>query len=372
MKKIFRSAAVAALAAAIVCSGGCGSDTKWSYKSGDQKLTAGDWILNTYVNTLNAVSKIQENDEDATVSSIDFSSKKIEDKTAVKWIEDKAKETCYKELTILTLADKYGVKVEESDYAAQKNMYISYMYSGSSDFYEELGVSEDSFTDVYVKSMYVSDELFKKLYGKGGELEVPDDEIEEYFTKNYVTYYYIGYPLTTTDDLGNTVDLDDSEKEKVSTNFKKYVKVINEQGKTTADVSEQYLKDFETETDPSVSKTEEKSAMTEGELTDEISSLEAGKAKIATIDNTMYFIYRGNIDDKVDVLVDEAPEDTTKEYILKSTILTSMKSDDYDKYLEEQQKELKITKNDDCISKYTVQRTIDIVKKKSEENSSAS
>jgi len=372
MKKIFRTTAVVALAAAIACSGGCSGDTKWSYKSDDQKLTAGDWILNTYVNTLDAVSKVQEKDDKATITSIDFSSQKIEDKKAEKWIEDKAKETCYKELTIQTLAKKHGVKVKESDYEAQKNMYISYMYKGNADFYEDLGVSEESFTDVYVKSLYISDELFKKLYGKGGELEVPDKEIEKYFVENYITYYYLSYPLTSTDDSGNTVDIDDSTKEKVSTNFKKYVKMINEQGKTTADVSTQYLTDFEVENDPSVSKTEEKSSMTEGELTEAIKSAEVGKAEVKTIDNTMYFIYRGDINDKVEILVDETPENTEKEFILKNTVLTSMKSDDYDKYLKEQQKNLKITKNDACISKYTVQRTIDICKKQAEQNSTAS
>ena len=48
-----------------------------------------------------------------------------------------------------------------------------------------------------------------------------------------------------------------------------------------------------------------------------------------------------------------------------------MKDDDYKSYLEEECKKLKYDTNDACLSKYTVERTVDIVKNEEAKQASA-
>ena len=92
-----------------------------------------------------------------------------------------------------------------------------------------------------------------------------------------------------------------------------------------------------------------------------ITELKAKQATIKVINDTQYLLYRGDIDAEAEELVKEESESTSN--VSSHTVLHAMKGDDYKTYLEEQQKELKCEVNDACLSKYTVQRTIDILKK---------
>ena len=94
-------------------------------------------------------------------------------------------------------------------------------------------------------------------------------------------------------------------------------------------------------------------------------TLEAKKATIKVIDDTEYLIYKGDLDAEAEELIKEASEDSASLQVTSHNVLHGMKSDEFKTYLEEQQKQLKAEENDACFSKYSVQRTIDIVKKNS-------
>ena len=101
----------------------------------------------------------------------------------------------------------------------------------------------------------------------------------------------------------------------------------------------------------------------------EIKDLPTKKAVVKTIDNTMYLLYKDDISNQVKNIKsdDEIDSESTTD-ISRTGILHEMKDDDYDKYIEEQKKSLDYKKNDACMSKYTVQRTVDIVKSFSAES----
>lgn len=360
IKKLIKPVSALSAAAVILTASGC-ADTSWSFKTDETTLTNGNWILYTYNKYEEAMSKINTENSENSVSeeSIDINSSKVEDKNAVDWIYDEAKEACIAQLTVEKLIKDNKVNIDESEMDYMESMYKNYYFQMSSAL-NEMGVSKETFMNVYVRYPYLYQQLFTALYGKGGSKEVKDDELKEYFIENYSDYFYIPYSLTTTDEDGKTVDVDDNTKDKVKTSFAKYADMLNKDGKTTNDVVEEYKTDFEVTTDPSqsnVMKTDDISM--DEELKKAYDELSEKSATVKTIDNTTYLIYKGSIKEDAERINDDVTEDS----ISRSTILSSMKNKEYEDYMKGEQKKLSYDSNENCLSKYSVQRVIDIINK---------
>ena len=200
------------------------------------------------------------------------------------------------------------------------------------------------------------DAVFNAIYQKGGTKAVSDEDVEKYFTDNYVTYYYLTYDIKTTDQSGVSTEIDDETKDKYEENFRKYQHMLNEQSKTTKDVDDQYKIDFEAE---------ESKGATETQAVDDIESEDLKKAEVVTIGDKVYLIYKGSIKEKA---ADIKPEDEITEEdsgaVSRNSIVTKMKSEEYKEFFEDEVDKLKYERNDACISKYSVMRTVDILKKK--------
>lgn len=364
MKKILKTAAVITAAAALACSTGCSGDTKWSFSSGENKVTSGSWIFNTYVYTMDAVSELQKEDSGNTISNIDFEKKLIDGQPAKDWIYLKAKIDCKRQLTLDNLMKKYGAVVDTADVESMKQLYVNYYYNGSKDLFEQLGVSEDSFVDAYVMPGYKSDAIFKKLYGKGGEKAVSDEEVKKYFTDNYVTYYSLSYSLKTTDENGSSVAVDDDTKDKINESFNKYKHMLNDQGKTTKDVDDQYKIDFSVENSPSETETTVLDDMEDANLKEIVSEAKVGEATVVTKNDTIYLVYKTDINEKAKNI--KYSEDITEQdtgAISTESIVSKMKKQEFEDFLDQEIDKLDYTRNDACIARYSVMRTVDIVKK---------
>lgn len=366
MRNIRKCAAAITLAAVLACAAGCSGDTKWSFKSDHLSLSSGIWISYTLDGVNAAVSKVQETDEKATLATIDFNTQKIEGKLAKDWAYAQAKKSVIRYLTVDKLAAELGAEVSDETFDASK-YYYSYFYKNYySEMLEKLGVSEDSYCKANLMPQLLENEVFLKVYGKGGTKAVSDEDLSAYFVDNYVSYYYISCNLTTTDDSGETVDIDDATKEKYSDNFRKYANMLNNDGKTTADVDTQYKVDFELAEDatvPSATETMHKDDMTTSDLNTAILETEEGKAVTKEISGKLYLIYRYKIQDKVAKIkaADDETADDETEIISREDILRKMKSDDFDKYLSEEEGKLDYTRNDACVHKYDVLRTVSIL-----------
>ncbi len=374
MKKILKPFAAVALAAALAFSSGCAQDTSWSYKASGTTLSNGNWIYYTYAEYEEALSKIQEekSNDDTSYTVKDISKEKIEDKKALDWIYAQAKDACISQLTVEKLIKDNKVKVDEDELATMESYYKQFYESYYQDLYTKLGISEESFLKAAVRSNYLSDKLFTALYDEGGSKAVSDEDLKKYFEENYTHYFYISYPLSATDDSGTTTSLSDEEKETAETNFRKYVNMINNQNKTTEDVRSQYQTDFGSEATPQEATIvlDDASSMND-DLKDAIKALGENKAVLKEIDDTLYFVYKAPIADYTSKITKDSEmneEDSTQ--IARSNILKSMKNSDYEEYIKAEKEKLKYTKNDACMSKYTIQRTVDIVK--AEEEAAAS
>ncbi len=371
MKKIIQSVGAAAVAAAILCAAGCSGDTKWSFKTDKETLASGVWIYYTFDGVNAAFRKVQESNPTATIQTYNFNDEKIEGQSAVDWIRNYAEESCLEYLTLTSLADRYGIKAETEKYDSNKSTLAeSYktMNKNYSNLYEKLGVSEDSYVKAQIYGetyLNYKEALFQKIYGEGGEKEVKDEEIKTYFTENYISYYYATCELTETNsETGEKQDKED--KEKYIQHFNDYQKMLNA-GKSYEDVTAQYKVDFETETPATGTATapakEFEEHEDESETSKEISKLireaEVGKPVVKTIEDRLYLIYRLDVSKRVDDLVGEAK---SVDFITRDDVVKEMKNDEYEQFLKDEQKNLSYEKNSACLDRYSVKRTIDILK----------
>ncbi len=373
MKNISKTLSALALAAVLACSAaGCAvGPGKWSYKTADATISAGSWIYRTYESYSDAVSKITEANQDNPdfdSQLMDITKEKVEDKNAVDWIFDDAKDKCISLLTVEKLAKDKKAELDAATLESAESMYSQYYkYSDESvAFYEKLGVSEESFLECNIRYNYLYQQLFNKLYGKDGEKEVSDADVQKYYTENYISYYYLSYSLKTTDDDGNSVDIDAETKEKVTANFNKYRNMLNNDKKTTDDVDEAYKTDFEAESAPSSSSAVPIESLDELTISDDlkkaIKESKEKQATVTTIDDTLYLIYRNSAAELAKTIKYQEDVDEDESYISKDNVVYVMKKDEYDKYLEEEKKKLKYETNDSCIAKYSVERLVKLLK----------
>lgn len=363
MKNILKAAGAFACAAALLCASGCSGNTKWAYKTDKAELGNGQWIYCTFEGVSQAINEIQKNDENADLNSIDWDKQEIDGEPAKDWIYAKAKETGLNYLMMESLAIDNNITVDETVYNASKS-YYSYFYNNYyHDLFTKLGVSEDSYCGVSIRPDIISDELFNKMYGTGGSREVPKADVEKFFTENYVSYYYIACELKKTVD-NEKVDLDKETLDKYRENFRKYASMINNDKKTVDDVTAQYKVDFSVTEDPSTSETMYKDDMSSSDINKAILEAKEGEAVTKEIDDKLYLIYRYDIASKVPLIKanDEDAGDDAKEIISKEDILKKMRSDDFTQYLKEERDKLQYDRNDACVHKYDVTRTINIIK----------
>lgn len=349
MKKTAKSVLALCTAAMLMTASGC-ADTSWSFKTDDETLSNGAYIYYTYAAYTDAYSKVED-------TSKDVLEQKVEDKDAVEWIQKKAKEECITHLTMTRLFNEKKLKVDEktkTDYEDYAEQIYDYYYASA---FETMGISKETYVKCTGTYSAYSQLLFESIYDTDGTKAVVQEDIEKYFTENYTDFYYISKPLTETDSDGNTVDISDEDKETIVSNFKNYAEIINTDKKTKDDVVEEYKKDYETEGEPGYSAT---TVLADSGLSDDlqkaIEELEEGKATTIEVNKTYYFIYKGKISDKLSTL-----EDTEANKTSRLTVLHKMKDEEYNAYLEEEEKNTKYEQNDACISKYTVNRLSDIL-----------
>ena len=362
INRIVRSASVLAAAAILVSAAGC-ADTSWSYKTSNKSITNGMWIYSTYSQVSTALSKIQEETgKTVDITDDDFSSKKVEKKKVYDWIQTNAKDKCIEALTYEKLVKDNKVKIDENTIKSGEKMYESYM-GGASDLYDKLGISMKSAAYLDSTVQTYKDEVFKKLYDKEGTKAVSDDEVQKYFKENYTDYYYIHYSLKTTDDQGNSKDIDDDTKDKVTAAFARYATELNNGSKTPTEIDEEYKKDFSLGADDTVPSTAATSKLSDSNMNEdvqkEIKALGDKKADVKTIDDTYYLLYKGSINEKAKNITDDS---TKQDAISRLNIVHDIKDDEFDKYVEAEKKKLKYDTNDACISKYSVERTVKIIK----------
>lgn len=421
MKNAIKKIAASTICGALLLSmAGC-ADTSWSVKKNDDEtLSVGTYIY--YMTQAYSEAKEKTGKSGNVVLS-----ETIDKKTGDQWIRDRAKELCVEQMTLDKLCkdNKINITDDEIDatYKSQSVFYgygyCSYydMWVMSKQSYETMGISENSYKNAIIKTALEKDKLFNKLYGEGGSKEVKDSELEKYFKENYVSYKYLTTSLNKTDSNGKSTTMTDEEKEVVKAQYERYVKIINEQGKTIDDVAAQYDKDYpsesstksssessqettssasseessqpettsseastESSTESSNSSTTKSSSVQSSiedlsnenfvfgdEVKKKLKEMKDNEAAYVATSSAYYFLYKTPIADEVSSALDK---NNTSNY--RSKILHSIKDDEFDKYIEEQGKKIDYEFNDAAYNKYTPSRVIPDSDNSKDESSKAS
>ncbi|MCI7085236.1 MAG: hypothetical protein PUB41_00095 [bacterium] len=352
----------------IVLAAGCtpiSLSKEWSYKYGDQELPIGVYIYSMYQAYNEAKSYAEKLDDYATDKS--FLDLEITDddgntQVAREWILDKADKITRNVIAINSEIENNNVTVDqatldEAEKTAKNTwdmgQYVSYGYfSPMSKELEPYGISYESFYISTYEAMAKQSCLFNALYGKGGAKEVTDAELTEYFNSNYTDYKYFAANLYTSetgeDGTSTNVALSDEDKEKVKAELDKYAEEVNS-GKSFDDVVKEYMDNNSITEDPTKTGTEvlDKSSIGD-ELKEKLGEMAEGTCATVAVgdgDSAQYYlIYKGKIADAADGYISD---DTNR-----TSVLSAMKSEDFNSYLEDLATNLDVEINTSQTNRY--------------------
>lgn len=232
LKRFF--ALMLCLALIVTCFTGCHKKGELAVKIGDIEFSSGYYACALVFADTEARSIVEEDlssgGEDLP-SEIKYWNYKVEETDYTKWVQDKALANLKELAAIKTLCAKAEIELDEETAAtAESNadyMWDSYGYSA---LMEANGVAKDTF-EKYMHDSYLADEYFEYLYGKGGEKEIPADDISKQLTDNYVLANIIEVSFS---------ELSDEEKDETKNQFASYEASLKDGSKTFESVYLEY------------------------------------------------------------------------------------------------------------------------------------
>jgi len=206
---------ITAVAAAAVMSSmtACGENTTWGATIDGSDIPAGIFIYYLQSAYYSAQSKLNEENSassdavasaDGTTTTAAVFSSQIDGKDAKTWIYDEATKSMQEYAAIEAKFTELGLTITADEKDAAK-VYCDQTWDYAGEYYTKMGISEKSFTSLYLNSQK-RDKVFKTIYSEGGEYAVSDDEIKTYLDENYAMINYIAMELK--DGSGNLLKSD--------------------------------------------------------------------------------------------------------------------------------------------------------------------
>lgn len=348
-----------------VFASGCSLSKEWSYKSGDIELPIGVYIysLDSAFQQGQTLAKKLDDYDAANDKWLDLEITDEDGNTAVarQWILDQAEKMCLKYIALEQAIKEEGATVDSASLEAANDQskeywdvgqYASYGYvMPMKDELEPFGISYDSFRYCTAQYSVNYNTLFNALYAKGGSQEVSDSELKEFFNDSYVDYSFFSVNLyeSTTDEAGesSSVALSDEKIQEITAELEGYAKNINSD-ESYENAVDKYMKANDLEESPSKDTTECFEDFSMGdELKAAVEKLDNNRATTVKVGEgesaIMYLVYKKNINDITD---DYMESDSNR-----ASVLSKMKTDDFDKYLDELAEKVDSEKNG-AVDKY--------------------
>lgn len=327
------------------------ADTSYICKTGDVSVNAGVYIyyvLNdisaqeyTYYYTNGAMSEdiINEAYGDGTMTVGDFA-------------QSDAYVICQKIAAVYKKFDEMGLELTSDE----KSMISDAVEeSWNAEYYEAIGVAKSSIEQIQ-ESTVMLQSLFTAYYDKGGIKEVPDSEINQHLSDNYIRFKLISVPKSKDDD-GEAAKAK-AEELVTLTETKTFDEVMEEYEKSEAEDSEAEKKDSDEEHDHNVMVNKNNSTYSENEVVKFIDG-SMSNDEIATYEDDNYWY----VIQKLDVLdYSKYVEDN------RNSILTEMKGEDFEEEVVSWVDAYQIERNEDSYSRYTAKSVYGKYQKYLEEN----
>ena len=242
MSFLKKSTAFIAAAAMALSMSSCGKDTTWGAEIDGEQLRAGIMIYFQSSAVSEAMAYMPSTDTTAaadgetttTAESVSVLDITIEDKPAREWINDKAVQSMREYAAVEKKFDELGLAFENKE-EDRLNIVVDQMWDYFGEYYEELGVSKQSYHDVGLNSEKRT-AIFNYYYGEGGEKAVPDDEVISYLSENNARVKYITMPLK--DGEGNL--LKSEGKAELKTMVEGYIDRLEASSATFEEIEKEY------------------------------------------------------------------------------------------------------------------------------------
>ena len=317
------------LCAAMVTSlAGCG-DTTWTHRADAGEVTSGMYIGFT-IEAMQQVGAAEGYDANLAVKDMT-----LDGVNGLTWVQNTAEELARRYLAIEGKFDELGLSFTAEE-QAELNATIDSFWAYAGSEYEAQGCGEASFAKIYTNTEKQL-KVFDAIYGEGGELEVPEEELRGIFDSDYVKASYVVVPLLRENYTPLTGDdLEDAQKD---------AKELFEKIESGADF-EQAKADFQVRdiegAEPKAEDTSEylnKNASYPPALTDALFAAAPGDVGM-TEDTSCIYIWQRQASD------DEGFDE------LRVTILSTLKSEEFISSQTNWADGLKVTLNDAAIKKH--------------------
>ena len=358
MKKI--TAFLLALVTMVTVSGCSFSDTSWSARYGDKTVSAGVYIYYIVQAYQDAFYQVEDMTQDVLKQT-------VEDQDAAVWIATQAQNGLLDFMATEQEFDRLGLSLDE-DTQATVDSLTEQMWAYSGEIYQRAGISKESYREV-VANAYKQNEIFTAYYDEGGEFEVSQQELQDYFASDYakLKYLYINYEdpaeeteEETTEETAETSEEETAEdteestlptKEEALATANEYLEKIN-QGATMDEVIDEYNTSQgqtvdTTDASRNVNYLQNTADNQELPLIVKAFSMEFDKPEVFSTDGRVYLIAR------YDPLADPADLETNREGLLQN-----LKFDEFEEKVDALADSLTYTMNDAAVKRYSVKTIV--------------
>jgi hypothetical protein len=353
----FKKMCAASLAALLLVTGCVGGDKSWVYRSGDVQPAAGVYIQYLIGGVTNAITALSEAGVDVSaMTQKEVLEQTIEDQPAPQWIIADAEKELRENIAVEQQFAAEGVALPEGASESVESS-VAQEWVGLGAVYEENGIAQSSMTQVMLNSVKRS-ALFTHYYGEGGKTPVADEELEAVLVKDYAKVGLLPIPKATADETGTdgavTATIDE-QNAALKTEAEGYVQRLND-GEVFEDVVFEYEKSAAGDGAADVVKPEPGSQSIivsadmsgmyySAELVDGAMAIPEGTTELVEDDSFYYVLQR------TDILADPADFDS-----LRTTLLSNLKSEEFDAMVETWASELQVEVNQAALNQYTPER----------------
>lgn len=307
MKKVFILFLSAVL---FFCFTSCSGKSEYVLTSGNLKVSSGVYAY--------YLDKVMSSAEEYGAQSTNKES-----------IQSAAIKLCENYIATLSLFSKNEVDFSQQ-YKSQVAEETEEVWSLFGNYYKSIGIEK---TDMnIIKTVEAKkDCLLQFYYGKGGKNEVSDDKLKEKFVEMYIGFKAFEGTFTKTNVKGESVEMTESEKEALISQFRKMATKINE-GESIDDVYEEYCASngLVATTALEVMLTKENDPMYADDFFKKLKTISHGKAAPVTSGTSVYVAQRCTIA--------SSDEDVFEQY--RSVVLEEMKMSDVEKKISKERETL--------------------------------
>lgn len=343
MRNILKKALCLCLALCMAVSlGACYSeDNTWVAKHGDDVMPVGAYLYYLTSAYTEAGNRVSAN-EKVWDASIDGQSVKD-------WSKDRALQYVGAYYYICDKFDELGLTLTEADLNAIDNGANS-LWAYYKDSMETAGISEASFKKAYAEHNVRAQLVLQAMYGEGGEKEVSESELSDYYTENYWSYEYMYVSKSKFDEDGNSVALEDDELKELQDTLQEYADKVNDGDMTFAEAYSEYSTlSATTPQHEAPGATKKDSVHTN--ISSELPDMEDGEVKLVEVDAGIYLVEKLSIEDYFDSLMEDESQ--------KNELLTEYKGTEFNDDAMEQGKALNgVEVNQKCINSVKLDKVV--------------